>query len=449
MKGDFSRISFDPRRQYSRVLMQQGRLFLDADWNEQVSILLHRLEVMIKDIFGPYAGPEGPECGFGIDCDAFSDDNARDFHVDRGRYYVDGLLCENLSRRKYSDLLGGAAPTHDEPCLVYLDAWEHYVSAVEAPTSVPALREVALGGTDTTGRARIVWRLRTLSLDPKGKAFQVLTDKEKLSIATLAETWQADPRLHPKLGQLHVRVKKGANESVPRGEQRMTGYRGPENQLYRVEIHAEGEAGTATFKWSRDIGSVVFPVADRKGEMITLATMGRDTRFSLRAGDWVEAGDGSLSAIDTPRPLLEVVKIDLGRAQVWLSAKDQDPFPGGFDASRRPFLRRWDHKAGQPSRGGLTLKEGAAAVDESKWLSLEDGIEIRFEKGRYRTCDYWLIPARTAHGGIVEWPGGRQGSSQPPHGIEHHYAPLAVISRSKNKREVINLRLMFKMPIGF
>ena len=30
MKGDFSRITFDPKKHYSRVLMQQGRVQLDA-----------------------------------------------------------------------------------------------------------------------------------------------------------------------------------------------------------------------------------------------------------------------------------------------------------------------------------------------------------------------------------------------------------------------------------
>ena len=38
MKGDFSRITFDPKKHYSRVLMQQGRVQLDADWNEQAAI---------------------------------------------------------------------------------------------------------------------------------------------------------------------------------------------------------------------------------------------------------------------------------------------------------------------------------------------------------------------------------------------------------------------------
>ena len=45
MKGDFTRDLFDPTKHYSGVLMQQGRVQLDADWNEQGSIQRYRGEV--------------------------------------------------------------------------------------------------------------------------------------------------------------------------------------------------------------------------------------------------------------------------------------------------------------------------------------------------------------------------------------------------------------------
>ena len=34
MKGDFSRLRFDPEKQYEAVLVQQGRVALDSDANE-------------------------------------------------------------------------------------------------------------------------------------------------------------------------------------------------------------------------------------------------------------------------------------------------------------------------------------------------------------------------------------------------------------------------------
>jgi hypothetical protein len=100
------------------------------------------------------------------------------------------------------------------------------------------------------------------------------------------------------------------------------------------------------------------------------------------------------------------------------------------------LLRRWDHRKGDPASGGLQIANGAALIveDAEKWLDLEDGIQIRFqpkdtggESKTYRTGDYWLIPARTATGDI-EWPGTTDHPpAVPPHGIDHHYAPLAVV----------------------
>ena len=61
MKGDFSRDTFDPLNNFSRVLLQQGRVQLDADFNEQAAILLHMLRRLTADLFGPYAIVGGPD----------------------------------------------------------------------------------------------------------------------------------------------------------------------------------------------------------------------------------------------------------------------------------------------------------------------------------------------------------------------------------------------------
>src|SRR4051812_21238116 len=57
MKADLSRVTFNPHQHFSRVLMQQGRVQLDADWNEQTSILLHHLRNLAADLIGPHGGP--------------------------------------------------------------------------------------------------------------------------------------------------------------------------------------------------------------------------------------------------------------------------------------------------------------------------------------------------------------------------------------------------------
>ena len=67
MKGDFSRDTFDVTKHFSRVLQQQGRVQLDADWNEQTAILLHYLRTLAADLIGPFAGPTGEALGFQIE----------------------------------------------------------------------------------------------------------------------------------------------------------------------------------------------------------------------------------------------------------------------------------------------------------------------------------------------------------------------------------------------
>ena len=52
MKGDFSRQTADPKKHYSGVLMQQGRVQLDADWNEQLAISQHRVQTEARTTEG-------------------------------------------------------------------------------------------------------------------------------------------------------------------------------------------------------------------------------------------------------------------------------------------------------------------------------------------------------------------------------------------------------------
>ncbi len=138
MRGDFSRSTFDPKQHYTTVRMQQGRMQLDADWNEQMDILLHLLRVQAQDLLGPYGAP-ARSAGFAISLPergGLQDD----LRIAAGRYYVDGILVENDS-----DTLFRAQPywpnadlreaMHDaDRCVIYLDVWERHLSGAEAPS---------------------------------------------------------------------------------------------------------------------------------------------------------------------------------------------------------------------------------------------------------------------------------------------------------------------------
>ncbi|MGW8392249.1 DUF6519 domain-containing protein [Pseudoduganella sp. HUAS MS19] len=93
MKADLTRNTFDPLNRYSAVLMQQGRVQLDADWNEQHAIVLYYLRRLGADLIGPHGGPDAT-CGFAIAPILLGSEQTGDFRIGAGRYYVDGILCE-------------------------------------------------------------------------------------------------------------------------------------------------------------------------------------------------------------------------------------------------------------------------------------------------------------------------------------------------------------------
>ncbi|HZA21616.1 MAG TPA: DUF6519 domain-containing protein [Dehalococcoidia bacterium] len=59
MRGDFSRFTFNPRKHYSGVPLQQGRVQLDVDWNEQQAIIGYRLTTETQDLIGANGAPQG------------------------------------------------------------------------------------------------------------------------------------------------------------------------------------------------------------------------------------------------------------------------------------------------------------------------------------------------------------------------------------------------------
>src|SRR5262249_44452524 len=109
-------------------------------------------------------------------------------------------------------------------------------------------------------------------------------------------------------------------------------YRGPENQLYRVEVHqggtagpAEraGAAGPARFVWSRENGSVIFPIREIDGVWVTLGSLGRDDKLDLHVGDWTEVTDDASASRGEPAPLLQVVELDVAGRRVQLSGEPE------------------------------------------------------------------------------------------------------------------------------
>ena len=455
MKGDFTRDTFDPTRHFSRVLMQQGRVQLDSDWNEQAAITLHYLRALAADLIGPHGGS-----GFMIrnSLGTAGEVIKFDFALSPGNYYVDGILCENANDFAYKLQSGyNSDPALPElktglMYLAYLDVWERHVTYHEEP----AIRESALGGIDTATRTRVEWQVKLL--DSGTKTGTTSTDDDVGNIYNKFIAFlNTKGIIQPGDGQLAARVPLNAQTTdacvVPSDNR----YRGVENQLYRVEIHRPGTAwdgnnaaippSAATFKWSRENGSVVFAVVNDPppsaggATVVTLEEFGRDKKLDLSKDDWVELIEHDYIMRNDAKPLLRVTEID--RDEMTVTLEGTVAAGVGANQSTPLLLRRWDHRAGRPSKGadiveGALVVKGDDAAGNEVWLELEDGIEIRFAPaGRYQTGDYWLIPARTATGDI-EWPRDPKTASDGTttfvprparaQGVKHSYAPLAMFS---------------------
>src|ERR1035438_7575385 len=88
MRGDFSRIRFNPSKQYSEVLEQQGRVALDADANERSAIDAYLRDTTNVDVIGHYGCP-ADDAGFEITV------VGNEIMIGPGRYYVEGLQVRN------------------------------------------------------------------------------------------------------------------------------------------------------------------------------------------------------------------------------------------------------------------------------------------------------------------------------------------------------------------
>ena len=153
MKADLTRNTFDPLKHFTRVLMQQGRVQLDADWNEQAAILLRYLQTLGADIIGPAGGP-ADHWGFGVAPVAFTPAVQNDFRIGLGSYYVDGILCEADSTPVAFSVKSAAGNTNT--ATVQVDQWTLDGAPFQANQLVEAFDDVQLPGAKPAFQPTVV-----------------------------------------------------------------------------------------------------------------------------------------------------------------------------------------------------------------------------------------------------------------------------------------------------
>ena len=522
MTGDFSRTSQDWTKSYSGVLMQQGRVQVDADWNEQLALALHRTTVETRDVIGNCGTPKSGE-GFVIS----PVPEGNDFFIHPGRYYVGGLLCE--INPEWVDVLpppntgGGSGPVYDASLasswldgkpiavndwmefeiestsssqfakvtyiddagnlslnvplsayvgtavkmrraityltqpfypapamnpgvasadsspaqedglsleagmnLVYIDAWQRTVNALEDPH----IREVALNGPDTAERLQTVWQVRVLPVSSV-TSFSPLCRTEVPEYETVIAATVTR-------GTMNARSVPEQPTADPCMLPPSAGFQGLQNQLYRIEIFTPGDINTATFVWSRDnamVETAITGVDAHDPTLLNVSSLGVDDLHSFSVNDWVEIVDRNDELNATPRFLAQMVT---NPADVPLQLKLSQDIPAVFHdgisaanpsspgsaepVTNRYRLRRWDMPASTPTPDGIPLP--------TDWTAIEAGVQVKFTGEYFAPRAWWLIPARTATADI-EWPPFQVPNSepipQPPFGTGHFFCRIAAI----------------------
>ena len=401
MASDISRKTFKSQKHYSGVLMQQGRVLLDADWNEQLDIEQHRTFTETRDVIGESGVPQKVPDSFKISA------STNNLQIESGRIYVGGLLCESEQKTDYFSqpyypnpdnkyfTTPQSPPTSpptvgkiiDGTYIVYLDAWQREINHWDDPS----ILEVALGGVDTTTRLQTVWQIKLLNVnDGNGTCKTPYLEWNSL--------------IKPSDGTLKVQTKTTTNTN-PCLLPPSAGYLRLENQLYRIEVQKGGNLGTATFKWSRDNATVETAIEKIAGNKLTVADLGKDEVLNFAVGQWIEIVTEE-STFSNPQILRQITNIDVVKREITV---DTAPNPSDIKGK----LRRWD-------QGGN--KDGLLATQAPAWIDVEDGIQVQFSNGNYRAGDYWLIPARTATGEIEFEP-----IEQSPIGTIHEFCRLALM----------------------
>ena len=341
-----------------------------------------------------------------------------------------------------------------ENYLVYVDVWQRDITYLQDATLV----DDAVG-VDTTARMQTVWQVKVL---------EDVGDIDGSTADADIPGWLQT--IHPSSARLSTGTGSLSDDDNPCLLPPQAGYKGLENQLYRVQVHEGGPAESATFKWSRDNAVVASRIsAIPSGNEIVVDSLGRDDWLGFHEGDWVEITDDHRDLMGLPG---EIRRIQLGSGidtATRTITLEGNPLPTGSgdgefpvdgdgltENTRNTRLIRWD-------QAGIVFRE-----DETEYTDLDDvtstglitipasGTRLFLEKGilvdfdlegvvveadfepEFKTGDYWIFSARVNSNSI------EQLDRAPPEGTHHHYTKLAIIDDGN----IIDCRTLWPPEMG-
>jgi hypothetical protein len=434
MQGDFSILTFDPRRHergvaasrdgvlrnVSGVLHQQGRVITDADLTEGELLELAWNGQAGRDIIGAgvCAVPASEPEGFRVVAAAIRNDGVH-VAVRPGRAWVDGILTRltgsagspSAPLERLADYFGPPVSTPlPQPAsiadgvrdAVILEISEESLHPLQYPEQ---LLEPALGGPDTTERAFVNVRFRLLRL-AQGEDCNTILERLR---DVPSPQWRLTVSLAPP-------VAIGGDCPVVGGG----GYTGFEHNLYRIETADTDSGAPARFKWSQWNGG--------------LACRGR---FNA-------TGNPPLVTLDAGRASV----INSGLTEFYVEALQYDASVGTWRvtyATTATLTTNHDLQLATPPAFGalpsttapvfLRLWNGVGKIEDftnaSNPAELRDGIRLVFDSAgaaAYRAQDYWTFKVRA---GEISNPQVLVDHA-PPDGIVYHRVPLAEITWQGN-----------------
>lgn len=437
---DLSRTAYYPRKRYSGVRMQQGRVLTDDDFNEQEQINHEDKRLTSRDLIGSAGSPNQ---GFAI-VSVTSDGGNIDFDIAAGTFYVGGTrvaLADTQTFKLQTDWLqipDFAAPDGERHDMAYLEVWQQNVSAVEDSELI----EKALGGPDTTTRRRTMCRVKLLENVGSNYCPQGWQQVKTAVQTVIGGVWQYGTQLSSD-AQLTVDYEDNGDEEDLCSPSVLAGYLGAENQAIRVQLVDKDH-----FTWGFDNGAPLYRVtledaaSDRK--TIKLLTEPKDQAHWPQAGQVVEILPWSAVLLNGEKlaeelspghfstlsgsydpdsgEIILTTALPANFGEQWKSRTDQAELLttrfGTEDLdSEYFFLRVWD-------RGSDTSSDTTIAVGAEVVLG-NTGINVTITGSNRMRGDHWIIAARPhTPDQVVPW---QLETKRHPEGYHRFFAPLAII----------------------
>jgi hypothetical protein len=483
MTADITRDTHRPSLGYSSVRLQQGRVQIDADWNEAEDIALRRDRVAARDIVGPSGVPEEAP-GFAlIPADPDAQGRGTDLLLGYGRAYVDGVLVENPAPppsvlTPVTDATGtflvqsGPVPSVGQwlvgpgvppakvtarPAPVAADGGLSRVVLAPAPaaasnarlnmTIAPSLLaqpdatgDPTPGGDNLFGLLLEVSERDVTALDDPALRETALggpdtATRRKVTWRVVAEADGTTCKSYPPdftlegtpRARLAARGVPASSTDDPCLTPDPGGYRGVDNRLYRVEVHRGGQVsgGQVRVVWSRDNATHRTRFTKTAGRL-RVDSLGRDDATALDQGQWVELHAEAAWRAGLPGHMVRLGEVNGNEIAI---AEIRDPTSNAalVEADGSPSV------TALPEAGLLRRWEGGAPVTVTAGtpVTLEAGIEVTLDEGALRPGDAWIIPAR-ALPADVEWPRDPASNNPlaiPPPVVARRYMALGIVER--------------------